>query len=109
MEYKKEDFDKIRNDIIELQRKLGQMVNDCKHEVPNYKQDSSARCQICGKYFGWSCHDSPDHVCHYFSIEKDGQIGVELIDGSFYPLPNHNADYESDDWCIFCQEPDERK
>jgi ribA/ribD-fused uncharacterized protein len=56
--------------------------------------------------FGWDCPESPDGVCHYFS--KEGK--VELADGRSVPVPaNHDATNESQEWCIFCKEPKERK
>lgn len=66
----------------------------------------SANCQGCHQYFGWRCKKSPDGVCHYYS--EDGKI--ELIDNTQVPTPeDHDPDYETDDCCIFCGMPDERK
>ncbi len=56
--------------------------------------------------FGWDCPESPDGVCHYFS--KEGK--VKLADGRSVRVPaNHDATNESQEWCIYCKEPKERK
>lgn len=57
---------------------------------------------------------SPDGICAYFSEPaEDGRQAVELIiDGQrvLWKLPeDYTGDDESDDWCIFCGEPEERK
>ena len=70
-----------------------------------YEDWGSAQCK-CGKYHGWYCPKSPDHRCYYFT-----QAGKVLMkDGTLEdPPPEHDTDYESDDWCVFCGSPDERK
>lgn len=75
-----------------------------------------AECDICelGSEFdedlGWFCPDSPDHLCHYFSQEHNQQRCVELLSGQLHPLSlNHKREWETDDQCIFCGNPDERK
>jgi len=76
----------------------------CRHEI--VQMHDSAECSICKKSFGWYCPDSPDSVCHYYS--EAGR--VELIDSTHIPVPaEHDANHESDDWCIFCGAPEERK
>lgn len=81
-----------------------QLEKSCKH---NIKQKwSSATCDICDKYFGWYCPDSPDHACHYYSNEGK----VELLDGTLMNVPeDHDPSYETDDDCMFCHQPEERK
>ena len=66
----------------------------------------NAKCLICGGYHGWRCKESPDGVCHYFS--KDGK--VQLLGNRECDVPiDHDGSGESDDWCIFCGMPEERK
>jgi hypothetical protein len=68
-------------------------------------------CTICGHHFGHYCPESPDHTCHYFT--DDGKI--ELVTGEKVDPPTnsdgspHDPDYETDDCCVFCGAPDERK
>lgn len=65
----------------------------------------------CDKSFGWRCKKSPDGVCHYFS--EDGK--VELIDGTTVTVPAdvdghvNDPNYETEDSCLFCGHPEERK
>lgn len=66
----------------------------------------TARCLICGECHGWRCKESPDGVCHYRS--KDGK--VELLGNRKCDIPpTHDPSNESDEWCIFCDMPEERK
>lgn len=80
---------------------------------------------------GHECPRSPDGICHYESEAEEGEhkdgdgevIGadrhgwtffyVKLLDGTKFPLPMvYDAaqhDYETEDSCIFCGEPEERK
>jgi len=74
---------------------------------------------------GWKCPDpevdehnsiagSPDGVCVYFSeLRLDERRTVALIiDGEEvdWLLPeSYQSERESEDWCIFCGEPSERK
>ena len=82
----------------------------------------SAVCAVCGAGFGWWCPDSPDHACHYFTIgspertefddddEVPERLGlVRLLTGALVVPPEHDADYETDDGCLWCGQPDERK
>lgn len=60
---------------------------------------------------GWHCDQSLDHVCHYFSDERQDDFRVVVMsDGSELPLPvRHDHHSESEDQCIFCGQPQERK
>lgn len=65
-----------------------------------------ARCTVCKKHLGWRCKVSPDSTCHYYTY--DGK--VTLIDGrEVDPPADHDAHYETEDSCIFCGFPEERK
>ncbi len=80
--------------------------NQCEKHLVIATQYGGAVCAICSKSFGWSCGQSPDRVCHYES--KDGL--VEMLDGAVLPVPkDHDASEETDDMCIFCGQPEERK
>ncbi len=77
----------------------------CNHNIISSEYES-AQCRHCNEDFGWYCEESPDHTCHYYSSNRE----VELTDGSFMPVPQeHNEKYETDDSCIFCGSPEERK
>jgi len=80
------------------------VIKQCPHEI--IQEGSLARCSICGMYFNWYCQESPDHVCHYYSRNEL----IELVDGSAIPVSkNHDPDNETDDECMFCHLPEERK
>lgn len=67
------------------------------------------QCRICQRSFGWYCPASPDHKCYYYSDDHRGKT-VTLMDGTVVELHNsYDPRYESDDWCLFCRQPDERK
>lgn len=70
-----------------------------------------AKCDVCDKRGGWYCPKSPDHTCYYFSRLDAGATvrHVELRNGQRHLLTGYTKQYESEDWCIFCGEPDERK
>ncbi len=88
--------------IKELRKELRGLEKECEHKV-----DKDGKCLGCGQGFGWPCPDSLDGVCHYYT--EDGMI--HLIDGREVPSPTKVKDrrYESDDQCVFCGEPSERK
>lgn len=108
--------------IIDLQKQLREAVEKCPHVFTELAQaewddkwfSESAQCLICNSYFGWRCKISPDQNCHYYT-EQDGPNGlryVTLINGQkhYLPLPsNYDNQWETDDSCLFCGMPDERK
>lgn len=65
----------------------------------------TASCDICREGFGHRCPDSPDTVCHYFS--DDGF--VELITGVKVAVGDPDSDNETEDSCLYCGYPLERK
>lgn len=92
---------KYKNEVIKL---YTEFEKNCPHQI--IKKFDSSYCEICAKNFGWYCNVSEDHVCHYYS--KNGLI--ELINGKNIPVDdNHNAEYETEDECLFCHHPEERK
>lgn len=80
------------------------------HEHWTWGADN-AFCEICEKDFGWRCPDSPDTVCHYYTKESNGKLVVELVNGVELPFTKegHKPDFETDDVCLFCGAPEERK
>ncbi len=64
-------------------------------------------CTLCrASIFGHWCPESHDHECHYFT--KDGV--VKFRDGTIGKMPtDHDVKYETDDECLFCGKPEERK
>lgn len=114
------DFEKIEVDtklyqkrlyVIKEQpnvlKKLHKLLEEnCPHIIIEGKYNN-AHCTVCGHSFGHHCQASPDHACHYYT-ENDGMI--YLITGkSVKPPEDHNKNYESDDHCIYCHHPEERK
>lgn len=81
----------------------------CKHTSGAERSGDSLCCKDCGGDFGWYCPNSPDHKCYYYSEEIDGKRGVTLMNGTFFVLTSGSKQDESDDWCIFCNGPEERK
>jgi|688.fasta_scaffold438176_2 hypothetical protein len=94
-----------REQIRKLENELSHLIQSCTHECLNSYAGESY-CVICRRGFGWLCKESPDKVCHYYSNDKM----VELINGKLVPIPSdHDPKYETDDACIYCGEPEERK
>jgi len=91
--------------IIRARKDLEALLRDCPHNID--PATISARCTMCGEDFGWHCPQSPDQVCHYYT-DRDGQ--VRLLDGSKVEPPSgHDAECETEDDCIYCGQPEERK
>jgi len=82
---KKERLKEIKELIQVLEMEKDNIINTCEHEI--IKSGSSAKCDICGKYGGWYCPESLNHMCDY-----------EQEDGSY-----------DEDCCRYCGEPEERK
>ncbi len=111
------EFDKMTHEerkkkLKELREEVSRLKKECPHEVAAIKKPNkfgcygAAICMGCGEDFGWYCPDSPDHVCHYYS--RKGM--VDLLDNSQVHVPeSHDSKYETDDSCIFCGHPEERK
>lgn len=107
--YTTQDETEKFNVIANYKDKLSHIYYDTKHKCHHKIQDSSyggAECQYCREDFGWFCEESPDHICHYYSNDRK----ITLIDGTEVSVPeDHNDKYETDDCCIFCGNPEERK
>jgi hypothetical protein len=116
-----DELTNLNTELYALKIKRNKLYNQCNHIAPRprtligkYDEHGGASCVICDKHLGWVCTKSPDHVCHYYSSFIDGKHGVELIDGTIdYPTDLQEDDYseedETDDCCIYCHQPDERK
>jgi len=85
----------------------------CAHNNIIKDNCEGAECKDCGKSFGWFCPESPDKECHYYTDSYDEGLGVMLRNGEIIlakDLPSTwEENHESDDWCIFCGLPEERK
>ena len=87
----------------------------CKHDniVPYSETSDMAKCADCDEIMEpWYCKPSPDKLCHYYSNVNGKDCYVELINGDRHDLKNHrlvDRDYENEDVCLFCENPEERK
>ena len=113
-EERKLQIDTLHNEIDSLETKLYELIDTCPHEIkdtmPRVRHPEwgtgSAKCVICGSDFGWYCSKSPDHICYYFTNDRGK---VQLKNGTEVDVEEHDKEYESDDDCLFCHLPDERK
>lgn len=83
----------------------------CTHEKTKRSGDSVI-CANCNKDFGWFCETSPDETCHYYSEESlDSESRFITLKSGMKHLfhPDHNHKNETDDSCLFCGSPEERK
>jgi hypothetical protein len=107
--------------IIKKAKKL--LEGRCFHEIKIQEPDNegyygSAECIYCdglgwNSIFTWYCPDSPDHACHYHS-DSDGKrrYTTDINGERIYLSKKHtdeNARWETDDQCLFCGLPNERK
>ena len=113
----------LKRKVFEAKKARDAHLEVCPHNI-HYSIDLSwgeewpegdCWCAVCDMHFGHYCPKSPDHACHYFS--EDGY--VKLNTGETVPKPRDPEDdpkdyalsdsYETDDCCIFCGSPQERK
>jgi len=95
-----------------LRERYRELLDQCPHEIVQEGSWGGARCAICDQDFGWYCPDSPDHACHYFTESDDLGYYVVLNDGTVYRFPERtdtDKRCETDDSCLFCGHPEERK
>jgi hypothetical protein len=100
----------INHPDVKLSKVEQILKNICPH--CQYKRSGDSKsCSDCNERMdGWWCDKSPDNSCYYFSEEKDGKHVVGLENGSQFILPaDHDPEEESEDCCLFCGEPEERK
>ena len=70
---------------------------------------SESGCAVCGEVFGHRCGHSPDSRCHYYTAEGSDRL-VLMNDGTTAKLRRAVPERDqTDDTCLFCGEPDERK
>ena len=92
-----------RESIVAAEQHLSALLEQCPHSIVK----DEGHCAICEKCYGHWCPSSPDSVCHYYTNEHNK---VELINGQQVDCPDsHDVEYETDDSCIFCHQPEERK
>lgn len=99
----------LKSRLASTAKKIADIQSGCRHIVVD--RNGTAYCEDCETHFGWWCPDSPDHLCQYFSFDKDGARAVKLKDGTEHIFQEYEGDwkYENDDDCLFCGSPDERK
>ena len=73
-------------DIARTDLEISNYIKNCKHEIIKLGIGGSAIavCKKCGKHFGWYCVKNKKGYCEY------------------------NED-DTDEYCIYCHEPEERK
>jgi len=117
-------YDVNKNDAIGIINKLIDIFhlkapNICNHVIEeqqsdkygNYKQVMYSKCEE--KFELWYCEKSPDHRCYYYTDGKDeqGYYVLDINNNKIY-IEGHtdkDEEYESDDCCLFCGQPEERK
>ena len=85
----------------------------CAHKTLIETSYEVGQCKDCKKTFDWYCPDSPDNQCHYYTQDTPEGKGLLFRDGTIMLTKDFpedwDPDYETDDCCIFCGQPDERK
>lgn len=96
---------RLRSVAMKVDDIVAELEINCPHEV--VRNDESAECAICDHDFGWWCDWSPDNACHYFS---NGDGTLTLIGGKRISVrPTRDGKPETEDECMFCGLPEERK
>ena len=109
----------VKGSEIKDQRRPGWECPDPEHKGRCWCYETPCTCESKPYIGAGGSPGSPDGVCIYASYlgeaDLEGRRFVRLmIDGKWveHLLPasyTGHIDGESDDWCIFCGEPDERK
>lgn len=105
-------YDTVEFKSMPCEHRLGQLS---KKDLADKWMSVWADCIDCGQHFGWRCKKSPDGVCHYFTDPRGKAISLingkqHLINDPQFPLDGtYDPEYETDDCCIFCGHPEERK
>lgn len=87
---RKERISQLRLEYGKLDAEMKKLKADCDCMSSIKKVHDSAKCDVCGKDYGWWCPDSPNHVCDYEHKDKHGT-------------------YDDEDDCKYCHSPEERK
>ena len=99
----------------EKEKTLKFLRDECWHEVIERGDYGGAECINCNGAgssleLGWFCPTGPDHICHYFSrVDESGNRYIRSINREKIILEDHDGNYESSDYCLFCGQPEERK
>lgn len=79
------ELKELRNRESKICSEIYNIQKNCIHNViptGSNSTESSGICSECGKDTGWYCPDNPSHICQYD---------------------------EWGDYCLFCNQPNERK
>ena len=113
----KATLDDLIKKVKKTKAKRDAHLESCTHALSHDSDtlfgDGRVWCEICDKNFGWYCSKSPDQSCHYFTEDSK----ILLNDGTLVDVPRdeedvgepYNDKWETDDSCLFCGAPDERK
>lgn len=111
---KLEEIKDYESQIEVLKNKIKVLRDSCDHKL-----NFNSTCTLCSKdFYGWYCKHSPDNLCHYYahSSKDDDKKYVYLYGNSSNKsflseeiMVNIEKWGYSEDWCIFCGEPEERK
>lgn len=83
------------------------MREELRNDTPESWDYDECHCVKCGETLGHTCPNSPDNVCHYYT---DSNGMVMLVDKTrINPPDDHDVKNETDDECIYCGAPEERK
>lgn len=77
------EYDTLNDRVKDLNSQLYSFKQNCAHVIA--KSYDSAICLVCDSHMGWFCEESPNKYCEY------------------------DADDTWNDFCIYCQGPEERK
>jgi len=88
---------------------------ECWHEIVEIILPGGSRGTKCihcssqeisgvkGQPWGWYCHDSPDHRCHYYSkIDENKNRFVWSVNREKIILQDHDSKRETLGYCLFC-------
>lgn len=98
--------------IAEREKAKQEMCTHPADKVVEKKNSDCAHCTECGKTLDWFCPESPDKQCHYYTNQDDKGYYVTLRSGERHYFKNYtksDSQDETDDSCLFCGAPNERK
>ncbi len=104
-------MDSLNSARREFRNAINQIKSRCQHVIDKTKSDGT-KCKICEESFGWYCPDSEDHSCHYFTEHDEVKdlFYVEMINKSKHYMDKmYSGVDETEDTCLFCGDPEERK
>lgn len=117
----KERLDHFKQQKAMAEKKIAELSKTCTHhlreitaeEFANPWMSVLAKCEICGKHFGWRCKEAPDKICHYFSTKHPNMKvpAIKLIDDKYdltFPQDKWSKEAECEEECLYCGMPKER-